>query len=266
MNKLPEYTHVRKIELSRFAKNMKRFGNWKAVSTDIWNCPKHGQFQCTTWQNETGLRAGVICDQCDQELKAEETSQLMKKACFAYKRIEIGLPDDLVSVTFDDLTPRDEAERMACEWGRGFSQQYRNLCVMGRTGPGKSWLAGAIVNDCLVNRKSVMYATEDTIMNRFKASFVKWPERTEQEITDELISKAVLVIDEIGQGDKSDWRRRKLYEIISERISKCRSTVCISNRTPEEFRAYLGDPIISRLRISGKFITYTGSDRRGEPR
>lgn len=266
MNKLPEYTHVRKIELSRFAKNMKRFGNWKAVSTDIWNCPKHGQFQCTTWRNETGLRAGVICDQCDQELKAEETSQLMKKACFAYKRIEIGLPDDLVSVTFDDLTPRDDAERQACDWGRGISGGYRNLCVMGRTGPGKSWLAAAIVNDCIRKKLRVLYTTEETVMSRYKKSWTKWPAETEDDIDSSLVGKDVLVIDEIGQGDKSDWRQKKLYTIISARIAKCRSTVCISNNTPDNFRAYLGDPIISRLRISGRFFSYTGKDRRGEPR
>ncbi len=266
MNGITENRFIRELPIPPFYRMMQRDFGWKAVKTGLYECPKHGEFQCTTYENADSERTRIECPKCREEADAMQLHEDIRRSMLIDKRLAVGLPDDIRSVTFDDLTPRDEAERMACEWGRGFSQQYRNLCVMGRTGPGKSWLAGAIVNDCLVNRKSVMYATEDTIMNRFKASFVKWPERTEQEITDELISKAVLVIDEIGQGDKSDWRRRKLYEIISERISKCRSTVCISNRTPEEFRAYLGDPIISRLRISGKFITYTGSDRRGEKR
>lgn len=64
----------------------------------------------------------------------------------------------------------------------------------------------------------------------------------------------VLVIDELHDCDDQRMKTRVLTDLIDRRYSALRDTILISNQTPDEFSATIGDSILSRLNEHGAIL------------
>ena len=74
----------------------------------------------------------------------------------------------------------------------------------------------------------------------------------------------MLVLDEVGIKDKTEWKRGIIQTIIDLRTSRRKPTIIISNNEVNSLKEYLGDPAVSRLMEYGKAFLFCGKDRRRE--
>jgi DNA replication protein DnaC len=258
------FQKLRDLPLSRFALMMQEKGEHRNIQTAEYYCPKHGNFTCSTYEHDDGTRSEASCWECDRIRIDQELAESRARNIMAIKAVAVGLPENLRSVRIIDLTPKEQAGRGAIAYLDGIDKEYRNAIFFGKTGTGKSWIAAAYVNRFAAMRKKVQYYTEEKLMGLFKDCFDKASDRTEKQIVQDLESLDLLVLDEVGIKDKTEWKRGILQTIIDLRTSRRKPTIIISNNEIEALKEYLGDPAVSRLMESGKAFQFCGNDRRRE--
>lgn len=86
------------------------------------------------------------------------------------------------------------------------------------------------------------------------------------EALDRACTVDLLVLDDLGTGQYTDWAADSLYRIIDARWSNDRPTIATTNLTGEELRAVVGDRIASRMSSGTQLaLTETGDLRREGP-
>ena len=74
----------------------------------------------------------------------------------------------------------------------------------------------------------------------------------------------ILILDDIGSENPSEWVRERLYTLINERVNNELVTIYTSNVDLETLELRLGSRTVSRIKGSSEFIEFRGFDRRGE--
>lgn len=250
---------VKELPLSAFAAANK--DGYEGIRTDLYRCSRHGEFKASTYLS-FGERSKPICPACAAEEAEESRSKEMAEFNAGMFRVRAGIPPEHSGVTWDALTPRDDAEREAVTQCKAIACGWANsLVLVGKTGVGKSWWMAALANDCIQSGISVLIVKESDVMSRLRDSFSSRGEN-ETDIINELSRPRVLALEDVGVTERQDYKRAFMQSLIDRRHGDGKRTVLVSNNTPEQFRSYLGDPVISRLQQRGKILVLTGTDRR----
>lgn len=77
---------------------------------------------------------------------------------------------------------------------------------------------------------------------------------SERDAFEPFIRPRLLVLDEVHVRNGTDWEKNALTYLIDVRYSDCKSTIMISNETPEGFSAAVGESIVSRITETGSII------------
>ena len=85
--------------------------------------------------------------------------------------------------------------------------------------------------------------------------------RVANELFDEMVSKRVVVLDDLGAFKSSDYTIDVIYLVIDERLNRKKTTIVTSNLSLEEVADRVDDRLASRL-SSFKLIEMKGEDRR----
>lgn len=178
-----------------------------------------------------------------------------------------SIPAKYADKTFADYEITTENQR-AVEGAKWFTQlrPNRGLYLHSETGTGKTFLASIVAREYVKNGYSVMFDDIPLLMNRLKATFDKGG-------TDELLDRYgkcdLLVLDDLGAGQVTDWSVGIIYQIINARYNAQRPIIATSNYDLRDLETVLsksdeftGRRITSRLREM-TFQLYLGkNDRR----
>jgi len=138
-----------------------------------------------------------------------------------------------------------------------------------RTGNGKTTWATKIIghyfrkiafNSGLENEGLYIYLP--TFLNDLRSSFNS-PDPELEEVVQMISHCKLLIIDDIGAENPSEWVRERLLSYINTRVSNNLSTIYTSNVSLDELGEKMGDRVKSRITGSVKEIHLTGKDRRG---
>ncbi|OEH84812.1 hypothetical protein BHU72_08235 [Desulfuribacillus stibiiarsenatis] len=155
----------------------------------------------------------------------------------------------------NQLTYRDLAEK-AMEASACFvyniieNRTSDSLLFVGKTGRGKTYLAGAIANEILEQKPStqLLFVVVPDLLNEIRSSYGKNTDSSEFEIMDAARSSEVLILDDLGAHNYSDWVKDKLYSIIDYRLQEQLPTVITTNLLdPPAMDLVLGERITSRI-------------------
>jgi len=150
------------------------------------------------------------------------------------------------------FTPRIQQDLLKIEWPANLPNEISNLYLYGETEVGKTIYAAFL---CL-HASKLKYLTEDISGKDFL--FVSFPElfmeiketfedKTKSEVT--VLNKYrevdLLVLDDFGVKNSSDWFIEVLYVIINYRYEQQKTTVFTSNYSLQEMASLLGDDRIS---------------------
>lgn len=172
-----------------------------------------------------------------------------------------------------DTPERTRAYKIARRYADTFPQRYENgdgLYIEGTNGTGKTHLAGAIALQLINDGIPVICKTSSDLLLDIKKAYED--ERTkESAILDAYKKVDLLIIDDLGKEQCSDWSMSNLYSILNDRYEDMKPTIVTTNYgaedlikalTPKGFDNSKIVAIISRLRETSTVITMAWADYR----
>lgn len=160
------------------------------------------------------------------------------------------ISNDLKNANFDNYEPENRGQ----EYAKRTSQKYveifnidepRNLLFHGSFGLGKSHLAKSIADGLLERGFSTLFISVPKLLRKFRATYSKDSDISEDEVTEMLESVNCLILDDLGAEKKSDWTAERLFDVIDSRQGK--HTIYTTNYEPEDLIHKLGERNFSRV-------------------
>ncbi|MCL6638664.1 MAG: ATP-binding protein [Firmicutes bacterium] len=125
------------------------------------------------------------------------------------------------------------------------------LLFTGQVGSGKTFLACCIANALLQKGEVLLFAVVPDLLDQIRYSFdlprQAGAEFTEKDLTGMAREVPVLVLDDLGAHNYTEWTRNKIYGIINYRLNYSLPTVITTNLNLEELGEALGKRTTSRI-------------------
>jgi len=135
-------------------------------------------------------------------------------------------------------------------------ENISDMLITGSVGTGKTHLAIALLNKLLEANIYCKYSSEYELLNLYFMK--KYNEFEKFKTTD------VLALDELAKRELLDWQIVQIEELLSYRYNEQLPTILITNRNKEEFKNFIGDRIIDRLKDNKVIVVnLTGDSLRG---
>ena len=211
--------------------------------------------------------------------KAERTAEEQKLKCERIERLlgKSGIKKRFQHRTFDnfkaDTSERQRCYKIAKRYADTFKQRYENgdgLYIEGTNGTGKTHLAAAIALQLINEGVPVICKTSTDMLLDIKKTFER-SEISESTVLGLYKSADLLIIDDLGKEQCSDWSMSTLYSILNDRYEDMKPTIITTNYSAEELIRVLTPKgyddtkivaIISRLRETSTVITMAWEDYR----
>lgn len=139
---------------------------------------------------------------------------------------------------------------------------HQGLFLHGPVGTGKTRLACSILNDIWKTRTTkVRFVRVPEVLVRLQPSMSEAGEA--ETLITELTEVPVLVLDDVGANQGTDFSRRMLQVLVDARADRGGRTIWTSNLNPDELGQFLGDERIpSRIVGSCRIVELDGPDQR----
>lgn len=125
----------------------------------------------------------------------------------------------------------------------------RGLLLLGQVGSGKTHLAAAAANYLLRRQTRVLFLVVpdflDELKNAFSGSYDQ--EENVRRLQDRAKRTEILILDDLGSHNFSDWTRSVLFSILNYRMNECLTTIVTSNLDVDSLQELLGTRSLSRL-------------------
>lgn len=125
-------------------------------------------------------------------------------------------------------------------------QSARGLLLLGRVGSGKTHLAAAAANYLLRRRQRVLFLVVPDFLDELRGAFSE-QEDDVRYLQEQAKKVPVLILDDLGSHNFSDWTRSVLFSILNYRMNECLTTIATSNLDIASLQEHLGVRSISRL-------------------
>ena len=231
----------------------------------------------------------IMCS-CREAKVKEERRQCRYKGSQIIKANMIknsGLLKRWANKTFDNFTPQTgqhEAYAKSFEYAENYKTK-NGLILCGTAGCGKTHLASAIVNKIISDLTIDDYIAEKTglsgymndpriedftpvrfvstidMLSEIKSTYTGDGAATQQVIGKYKTSE-VLILDDLGTENMTEWVREKMFEIINYRYGEEMSFVITTNKTPDELKADFGYRIFDRIREMCAFVSINTPSQR----
>ncbi len=146
-----------------------------------------------------------------------------------------------------------------------------SLFITGDVGVGKTHLAIALAieyflanlsftNGITVKNKIINFLPASELFIALKATFDN--RETERDILDFYSTSDLLILDDLGSNNISEWAKQIIYTIIDRSYRNMKAVIITSNLSLDEFAVAYDDRIASRLVEMGEIIRLKGKDKR----
>lgn len=202
------------------------------------------------------------------------TMQKRKKARMAESFKAAKIPAQYVGKTFADYkvtADNSAAIKAAKEFLRTGTG---GLFLFGNPGTGKTFLTSIIAQECLKNDKTVIFGDVPTLLEILRGSFDDKNTKI-TDLMDNLTEVDLLVLDDLGTENPTEWAVERIYSIINQRYNAQKPLIVTSNFTLGDLARRLNNPknasgnqnitgnrIVSRLAQMCERLELTGGDWR----
>ncbi|SDH15096.1 ATP-binding protein [Desulfosporosinus hippei] len=129
------------------------------------------------------------------------------------------------------------------------------LLFTGPVGSGKTYLAAAIANELMEHNLKVLFLIVPDLLDELRATYKS--DLNELDLLDSARSIPILILDDLGAHNYTEWTRNRLYSIINYRLNEQLPTVITSNLSLDEMEDFLGLRTTSRIIQSSRIFRLT---------
>ncbi|GAB5493317.1 MAG: hypothetical protein Phog2KO_35320 [Phototrophicaceae bacterium] len=134
-----------------------------------------------------------------------------------------------------DILGYTEKDVLSLQMAFNAAQNYAEnpdgwLLLEGQYGCGKTHLAAAVGNRRLEKGDMVLFITTPDLLDHLRASFAPNSASTYDETFERLRETGVLIIDDLGVENPSEWAKEKLFQLLNHRYSHRKPTIITTNR------------------------------------
>ncbi len=130
--------------------------------------------------------------------------------------------------------------------GQHRGQAPRGLLLLGQVGSGKTHLAAAAANYLLRNRQRVLFLVVPDFLDELRGAFSGLEDEV-RHLQEQAKRVPVLILDDLGSHNFSDWTRSVLFSILNYRMNECLTTIATTNLDFVSLQELLGTRSLSRL-------------------
>lgn len=124
----------------------------------------------------------------------------------------------------------------------------KGLLLEGQVGSGKTHLAAAIANDLVEAGLDVLFIVAPEFLDQLRGSYRRENEGLDEtEIIRRAYASSVLIIDDLGAHNYTDWVRNKFFTIINHRYNSGLPCVITTNLSLDEMEENIGSRTTSRI-------------------
>lgn len=151
------------------------------------------------------------------------------------------------------LDPEQGPQALA-DWVR--NPDARNLILAGPVGTGKTYAAYALGNLLIQANKSVDAWTVPDFLAALR------PDGENQADAKAAAQVAVLILDDLGAGQPTEWAVETLTTLLDTRLRNDLRTIVTTNLTEAQIQEAWGGRFIDRLRYASASVVVRGQSRR----
>lgn len=156
-----------------------------------------------------------------------------------------------------------EVLRFCMRYAASFSASSGSLLLMGNPGLGKTHLSISIAKEVLRAGFTCAYGSIQNYLSDIEKEHFGRGEQGKDTLS-VLMETDLLVLDDLGTENFTQFYESVLYNIINTRINTSRPTIVSTNFTPEELQKKYNGRIISRLFGVYSKVNFYGTDIRFE--
>ncbi len=123
----------------------------------------------------------------------------------------------------------------------------RGMYIYGSVGSGKTLLAACIANELIHRKVGVLFVVVPDLLDELKATFSLRSEKEEITLMDSIRNAPVLILDDLGMHNYSEWTAGRIYNIVNYRVNQGLPTVMTSNFSLGELAHHLDERTSSRI-------------------
>lgn len=229
-------------------------------------CERHGDYTDKYIDYGPLGKRWTGCELCADEQRKEKErlekieEDKVRRQEWIEGRLKVsGIPKKFKTKTFGNFEPVNEKAKarkaaimeyvdLVCSG----DHEGRSLIMVGKLGNGKTHLACAMLSE-MIRRTAMLgkYATFSEVVRRVKASWKNDSEESESGVYYSLSKPDVLVIDEVGMQNFTEFEQVVAYEVVNARYLEEKPTVIITNLAAKDLSSVMGERVVDRLRENG---------------
>lgn len=157
--------------------------------------------------------------------------------------------------------------RVAKKYSSKFAELKKEsigLFIVGEAGNGKTFTTCCIANELLDNYIPVICVSIDSLLKRIQQTFNSWGKEGQSTILNSLTSAELIIIDDLGTEQDSEWNQTTVYNIIDE-IYRSKTPLIIStNVSLQDVKEKYHPRVYSRITEMCTVVKNDGKSIRAE--
>lgn len=143
------------------------------------------------------------------------------------------------------------AKSFVCDVAAG--RDCLGLFLQGDVGCGKTYLAAAIANALAEQSKEVKFVVVPDFLDQLRSTYQGNTDATESDLMEEIKKAPILILDDLGAHNYTEWSVNILYSIVNYRVNYELPMVITSNLEMSEIDDLVGSRFSSRLMEACRF-------------
>ena len=206
---------------------------------------------------------GCICEdlRLAKETKKTHKNMLGRKMLDVFKSHSL-MNKSLQNATLENYEPTNDelikAKHEVAQYINEFDGTA-NMLLHGTYGTGKSHLSISVTKELMKKGYECLFVSLPKLLTKIKNTY-NGSGITEDKLLNLIQDVDLLVLDDVGAEQQTEWVNSKLFEIMDDRAGK--ATIYTTNLNSKELRNQIGERNFSRMMDNLKIIPMNGKDYR----